>query len=48
MNTFRQAKVENLGEPPLGNENVGGFDVAMNDAFAVSRIERIGDLDRDR
>jgi len=44
-NTLRQAKVENLDAPSLRDENVGGFDVTMNDAFAVSSIERIGDLD---
>ena len=43
--TFRQAEVENLGKPPLGDENVGGFDVTMNDALGVSCIEGIGDLD---
>ena len=46
--TLRQAEVENLGVSPLGDENVGGFDVAMNDAFAVSGIERIGNLDGNR
>ena len=34
--------------PPLGNENVGGFDVTMNDAFAVRCIQRIGNLDCNR
>ena len=34
--------------PPLRDENVGGFDVTMNDALAVSSIERIGDLDGNR
>jgi hypothetical protein len=27
------------------NENVGGFDVAVNDAFAMRRVQRIGNLD---
>ena len=40
-----QAEVENLGVPALGDENVGGLDVAMDDAFAVRGIERVGDLD---
>ena len=46
--TFRQAKVENLYASSLRDENVGGFDVTMNDAFAVSCIESIGDLDGNR
>ena len=29
----------------LGDENVGGLDVAMNDVFAVRGIERVGDFD---
>jgi hypothetical protein len=41
-------KVENLDAPPVRDENVGGFDVTMNDAFAVSSIERIGNLDGNR
>src|SRR5580698_6526501 len=47
-NILSEAEVENLGMPPLGDENVGGFNVAMNDAFAVSSIERIGNLDGNR
>src|SRR5258708_2805033 len=31
--------------PPLRDKNVGGLDVTMNDAFVVSGIERIGNLD---
>ena len=28
----------------LGDENIGGFDVPMNDPLAVGRIERVGNL----
>ncbi len=42
---FRQAEIENLGVAALGDENVGGLDVAMDDVFAVRGIERIGDFD---
>ena len=31
-----QPEVENLGVPALGDEDVGGLDVAMNDAFACA------------
>ncbi len=30
--------------PALGDENIGGLDVAVNDAFAVGGIKRLGNL----
>lgn len=41
---FRQSEVQNLCLAPRRDENVCGFDVAMDDAFGMRRIERIGDL----
>ncbi len=42
---FGQAEVEQLHDAALGDEDVGGLHVAMNDALLVRRVERIGDLD---
>src|SRR6185437_3625399 len=44
---FSQAEIEDFGVSPLGNENVGGFDVSMNDASAMRRVEGVSDFDRD-
>ena len=32
----------------LGDKNVGGFDVSVNDTFAVGGVERISHLDGER
>ena len=45
---FRQAEIQNLGGAADGNENVGRLDITMNDAFSVSRIQRIRDFDSER
>ena len=39
---LRQSEVENLGVPAPRDENVRRLDVAMNDALAVRRIQRVG------
>ena len=43
---LRDSEVENLGVATLGDKDVGGLDVPMNDASGMSGVERIGDLDR--
>ena len=41
---FGQAEIENLGVAAFGDEDVGGFDVAMDDAFCVGGVECVGDF----
>ena len=43
---LRQPEIKNFGMPALGDEDVRRLDVAMDDAFGVSGIQRIGNLDR--
>jgi hypothetical protein len=40
-----QAEVENLGVTTLGDKNIGGLNVAVNDATGVRGVESVGDLD---
>ncbi len=42
---FRQPKIQNLGIPALGDENVRRLDVAVHDAFGMRRIQSVRDLD---
>jgi hypothetical protein len=42
-----EAEVENLGVASRGHENIGGLDVAMNDAFGVSGFEGVRNVDTD-
>ena len=43
-----QAEVEHLHEAIGGDLDVGGLQIAMDDAALVRRLERLGDLPRDR
>jgi len=40
---FRQAEIENLGVAALGHKDVGGFDVAVDDALGMRGVEGVGD-----
>src|SRR5262249_40902545 len=44
---FGKAEVENFGMATLGDEDVSGLDVAMDDALGVSSIKRVGHFDAD-
>src|SRR5208337_5014829 len=45
---LRQAEVENLGVSALGYENIGGLDVAMDDARVMGSVQRLGDVNGQR
>jgi len=42
---FGQPEIQHLGLAAVGDEDVGGFDVAMHNAARVRGVERIADLD---
>ena len=41
---LRQSKIQNLGVSAFRDEDIGGLDVTVDDAFGVGGIESIGDL----
>ena len=44
---FGESEVEYLGASASADEDVGRLDVAVNYAFAMGGVERVGDLDGD-
>ena len=42
---LRQPKIQNLGVSALGHKQVCGLDVAVDYAFCVCRVQRVGNLD---
>ena len=44
---FGETEVEDFRGAALGDEDVGGFDVAVNDAGVVSGVQGVGDVDAD-
>ena len=43
---FGEAEIENFHPPMRFQDQVRGFDVAVNDAEPVRLVERVGDLER--
>ena len=46
--TLAETEVQNFGVAALGDEEIGGLDVAMDDAGFVCGIEGVGDFDGER
>src|SRR5437870_3433530 len=44
---LRQSEIENLGVSTLGDEDVSGLNIAVDNALAVGRIQSVGNLDAD-
>src|ERR1035441_6134193 len=48
VNDLRQPEVQNLGVSALGDKDVCGLDVPVDDAFGVSRVQCVRNLDGQR
>jgi hypothetical protein len=44
---FCEAEIENFGVAALGDKDIRGLDVAMDDAVGMGGVERVGDFDTD-
>src|SRR6266851_10394915 len=44
---FRQTEIKNLGVTAVGNEQIRGFDVAMDDSLGMGGVESVGNLNCD-
>src|SRR5437016_505255 len=44
---FGEAKIENFDGATVGHENVGGLDIAMDDALFVCGVQGVSELDAD-
>jgi hypothetical protein len=47
LTKLSKPKIENFGVAALGDEDVGGLDVAMHDALSVSGIKSVRYFDAD-
>ena len=45
---LRQPKIQNLGMPAPGDEDIGRLDVTVDDAFRMCGIQSIGNFDSER
>ena len=48
LDRLREAEIEHLHGPVRADLDVGRLEIAMDDALLVRRVERLGDLPRDR
>src|SRR5450755_4576179 len=46
IDEFRHPKVKNLGFPAGSDKDVGGLNVAVDDALFVCRLQAVGNLNR--
>jgi hypothetical protein len=47
-NGLGEAEIEHLGVAALGDEDIGGLDVAVDDSLGMGGVEAIGNFDGER